>query len=579
MQCLYTVTGAVTNVAATGGRVSLSVETAGACAWTASSTAAFAEVSAGSSGTGNGTVTVQVAANTGDARSASLLVAGHTLTLSQQAAGSTPSTPPPASPCTYAVTAGATTFGSAGGTTTVGVRVTSGSACTWNTSPRDSFLTVPSGASGSGDGQATIAVAPNGGGARTGTVVVAGQAITISQTGGSACITSLSPATQSIPAWGGPATVRVTAPSTCAWTAASDDGFITVPATTVVGDGTVTVNVSANTVTAPRTGTIKVGTSSVGLTQAGFTEPAAVFSFSGQAKESILPGASRRFVYTSSSQFTATIDAARQELRVRGSFSDGSWTLSLGAPAGGVLAPGFYNNTTRFPFHPLYGPNAGLEMSGEGRGCNQSLGRFQIAELVITNGLIQRLHVVAEQHCNYSSPTLSADIWVDAGGSTTVPAASLPPIPSSPTSFLTVTGDPGDPRLNGQTRTYTIQSAVITPRAGSARLFVTTAGISDSSDYLLTFSAAGPSRPGVGTYDNATGSGSSTAPGLEVSGNGAACFTSSSTGKFTILEVAYGSAGPAGDQLLRLHATFEQHCNGAAAGIKGEVYVVADPWR
>ena len=104
-------------------------------------------------------------------------------------------------------------------------------------------------------------------------------------------------------------------------------------------------------------------------------------------------------------------------------------------------------------------------------------------------------------------------------------------------------------------------------------------GITDNSFYTLTFSAAGPSAPTVGTYTNATGSGSATQPGLDVSGNGVGCFGSNATGSFRILELVYGPKGPAGDQILRLRATFEQHCTGQPPALRGELYVVADPWR
>jgi hypothetical protein len=281
--------------------------------------------------------------------------------------------------------------------------------------------------------------------------------------------------------------------------------------------------------------------------------------------------------------WTATSNAPFTEI-VSGSSGSGNGHVVVNvAPNSGaartatLLVAG--STTSRWPFHASDGTGPGLDVSGDGRGCNQSMGRFLIAELVAANGAIQRLHAVVEQHCDYQSPSLIGDIWVDAGGSTTVPPLSLPAPPASPTSMLTLTSDAGDTRLNGQSRSYTVQNGVFTPYAQATRLVFNLDGISDNNNWHFMFSAAGPTAPTVGTYNNATGSGSATAPGIDVSGNGVGCSGSTSTGNFKILELVYGPKGPAGDQILRLHVTFEQHCNGQTPAVRGELYVVADPWR
>jgi hypothetical protein len=62
-------------------------------------------------------------------------------------------------------------------------------------------------------------------------------------------------------------------------------------------------------------------------------------------------------------------------------------------------------------------------------------------------------------------------------------------------------------------------------------------------------------------------------PGLAFSGDGRGC--NKVTGRFVVIEAVYGP----GNTLLRFHATFEQHCEGGAAALMGEVRVLADPWR
>jgi len=72
-------------VAGTGGTASLSVTAGTGCAWTASSNAGFVTITSGTSQSGNGSVNVTVSENTGDARTATLTVAGQSVSISQAA--------------------------------------------------------------------------------------------------------------------------------------------------------------------------------------------------------------------------------------------------------------------------------------------------------------------------------------------------------------------------------------------------------------------------------------------------------------------------------------------------------------
>jgi len=87
---------------------------------------------------------------------------------------------PASSFCTFAV--GPATIQSGGGGPAA-VAVTTGAGCGWNATSPLSWVTVNTGA-GTGNGSATFTVAANNGAARSGTVYVAGQAVTISQTSG-----------------------------------------------------------------------------------------------------------------------------------------------------------------------------------------------------------------------------------------------------------------------------------------------------------------------------------------------------------------------------------------------------------
>ncbi|MBI1765235.1 MAG: putative Ig domain-containing protein, partial [Acidobacteria bacterium] len=84
--------------------------------------------------------------------------------------------------CTFGITPGGQSFAASGGTGTVAVTANSG--CGWSATSSDPWITINSGASGTGNGSVAYTVAPDAAtGVRVGTLVVAGQSFTITQTG------------------------------------------------------------------------------------------------------------------------------------------------------------------------------------------------------------------------------------------------------------------------------------------------------------------------------------------------------------------------------------------------------------
>ncbi len=65
--------------------------------------------------------------------------------------------------------------------------VTAPGGCNWTAVPSDSFVTITSGSSGTGNGTVTFSVASNNGPQRTATIVVGGQVFSITQSGGGPC--------------------------------------------------------------------------------------------------------------------------------------------------------------------------------------------------------------------------------------------------------------------------------------------------------------------------------------------------------------------------------------------------------
>jgi uncharacterized protein (TIGR03437 family) len=83
--------------------------------------------------------------------------------------------------CTYTVAASSQQFAAAAGLGSISVTAPSG--CTWTAASNSTWITISSGTSGSGSGGLTFSVAANTGAARTGSISVAGQSLTINQAG------------------------------------------------------------------------------------------------------------------------------------------------------------------------------------------------------------------------------------------------------------------------------------------------------------------------------------------------------------------------------------------------------------
>lgn len=86
--CSYSLSSTGANFNATGGSGTISVTTQAGCTWSASTGVSWATITAGATGTGSGTVSYTVAANTGTSRTAASSIAGQTFTFNQAAAAS-----------------------------------------------------------------------------------------------------------------------------------------------------------------------------------------------------------------------------------------------------------------------------------------------------------------------------------------------------------------------------------------------------------------------------------------------------------------------------------------------------------
>ena len=80
------------------------------------------------------------------------------------------------------------------------------------------------------------------------------------------------------------------------------------------------------------------------------------------------------------------------------SLSAGGFSYSFETPLGKPLQVGVYEGATRYPFNQPSEP--GLSVSGNGRGCNQLSGRFEILEVKFgPDAKVKNFAVDFEQHC------------------------------------------------------------------------------------------------------------------------------------------------------------------------------------
>lgn len=177
-------------------------------------------------------------------------------------------TPPPTT-CTYTLSVTSLALPASGGATTVGVTTTN--QCAWTaTSDRD-WVSITSGASGTGNGAAGVTVAANPGPTvRTGTLTVAGQAVAVREEAQPACTFTLSPVGANYGKDAATGNFSVMTPSYCPWTAVSAASWLSVTSGAAgQGNGTVAYAVQRNFGTTPRTAAFVVNDRSFVVTQDG----------------------------------------------------------------------------------------------------------------------------------------------------------------------------------------------------------------------------------------------------------------------------------------------------------------------
>src|SRR6185295_813380 len=167
--CIATINPPSLTAPVLGANLPVSIQIASSCAWSISALPVWITVSGASSGTGAANVTLSVAPNGGEARSASILIAGVPVVVNQAAAAG----------CVTSISAGGQAFNAAGGTGAFNISAAPG--CTWIASSNASWVTFAGPSAGTGNGVVTYQVAANTLAARTSNITLAGFSYTVEQ--------------------------------------------------------------------------------------------------------------------------------------------------------------------------------------------------------------------------------------------------------------------------------------------------------------------------------------------------------------------------------------------------------------
>jgi len=183
-ECTYTVSPDSVDHAADAEVGSINISTPDDCTWTAASDDEWVSITSDNNGSGNGTVSYAITANSDtQARSGTLTIAGQTIQLEQAAA----------SVCTYTVTPNSEQFTAQGGDGNVSITA-SNPSCTWRANSDNAWITLNTGLVvegghainyiGRGSESINYTVDVNSDSqARTGSLTIAEQTVRVTQTG------------------------------------------------------------------------------------------------------------------------------------------------------------------------------------------------------------------------------------------------------------------------------------------------------------------------------------------------------------------------------------------------------------
>ncbi len=301
-------------------------------------------------------------------------------------------------------------------------------------------------------------------------------------------------------------------------------------------------------------------TATIGLT-AGLSTPAAAaagtpvavtkYSHTSETGDYIGQGTSTAYTPTTAT-ITAGGTAEYVRFRVWAESEDDTtwWDVELAAPQGEKLHPGIYRNAERAAFRT--GRSPGLDVSGDGRGCNEVWGQFAVNQIETDDsGALTVLDASYTQHCESAdAPALKGVVKYQA----------------YPLSFG-YTSDPGDWVGAGHSQTFTGATSTFSLRPWGEGVSFGVSG--KREDWSARLEPPAGEQFEAGRTYQAGRSGGEGVAGLDVSGNSRGCNTT--TGEFTVTRLARADDGT----IKAFAATFVQHCEGGTAALRGTIHSYA----
>ena len=193
----------------------------------------------------------------------------------------------------------------------------------------------------------------------------------------------------------------------------SNPGAATVPLSTSVPSGSLTLLVPILTHRVTAQTTVTVTATAEGMTRSASLslQPGTFLSFASQRGDPIGQGRSRRYT-TTTSGFTANatlgLNGVIIEAWPREIGSSTGWVLSLSAPTGEELRRGTYAGAVRYG---VVGNAPGLQFSTQTAPCTVVSGSFNILDIETDWPRVTRLHATFSQSCS-SNPPLDGEIFI-----------------------------------------------------------------------------------------------------------------------------------------------------------------------
>ena len=125
-------------------------------------------------------------------------------------------------------------------------------------------------------------------------------------------------------------------------------------------------------------------------------------------------GGQNRVFHSGNAQIGVSGSTAYLTVSVSGGNFGDSYSMDFAAPPGETLAPGVYDKAQRAAFREQTRP--GIDIGGDGRGCNTISGRFEVKDIAVrSDGVLERLWIVYEQHCEGGTPALFGEVRLGIG--------------------------------------------------------------------------------------------------------------------------------------------------------------------